>query len=371
MPPSLRSPGAEPANPARPGRDPGQPATSFSGRAQVPGDVGPRPRDGRAPHPVVRRLPALGHGHLPVAPAVRPAQPVRPDPRDDHHHDDDDATVRPAAATTPRSPPHLDGSAPTAATFTLPPKGDAVALIAIPRIGVDQVVVEGVDVDDLRKGPGRYPATQMPGHEGTTAIAGHRTTYGAPFGDLDQLAPGDQIILTTVQGRFVYKVTETRVVSPDDGSVLQNVTDPANPGHSLATVTLTTCNPKYSAAERLVVLGSLVLPPGQSAPLPKAAVPEDNRRDEDRRTGRRDVVAHAGHPLGRARRADRPALVVVVPPLPALDHVDHRRGAVPRGAVRVLRVPRAAAAVELLRVASSISAIDVALVGRTRSSFGT
>ena len=147
-----------------------------------------------------------------------------------------------------------------------------------PTGGGDNPVVStvpGVDVDDLRKGPGRYPATQMPGHEGTAAIAGHRTTYGAPFGDLDQLNPGDQIVLTTVQGRFVYKVTETRVVSPDDGSVLQNVSDPANPGHSLATVTLTTCNPKYSAAERLVVLATLVLPPGQSAPLPKTPVPAD------------------------------------------------------------------------------------------------
>ena len=180
------------------------------------------------------------------------------------------STVTPGVTTTT-----IGGSAPTETPFTLPPKGDPVALIAIPRIGVNQVVVEGVDVDDLRKGPGRYPATQMPGHEGTAAIAGHRTTYGAPFGDLDQLNPGDEIVITTVQGRFVYKVTETRVVSPDDGSVLQNVSDPANPGHSLATVTLTTCNPKYSAAERLVVLATLVLPPGQSAPLPKTPVPAD------------------------------------------------------------------------------------------------
>lgn len=185
------------------------------------------------------------------------------------------STTAPSTATPEVTTTTIGGSAPTETPFALPPKGDPVALIAIPRIGVNQVVVEGVDVDDLRKGPGRYPATQMPGHEGTAAIAGHRTTYGAPFGDLDQLNPGDQIVLTTVQGRFVYKVTETRVVSPDDGSVLQNVVDPAKPGHSLATVTLTTCNPKYSAAERLVVLGTLVLPPGQSAPLPKTAVPED------------------------------------------------------------------------------------------------
>jgi len=180
------------------------------------------------------------------------------------------STTVPGVTTTT-----IAGSAPTAAPFTVPPKGDPVALIAIPRIGVNQVVVEGVDVDDLRKGPGHYPATQLPGHEGTAAIAGHRTTYGAPFGDLDQLSPGDQIILTTVQGRFVYKVTETRVVNPGDGSVLQNVPDPANPGRYLATLALTTCNPKYSAAQRMVVLGSLVLPSGQHAPLPKASVSQD------------------------------------------------------------------------------------------------
>jgi sortase A len=180
------------------------------------------------------------------------------------------SSTLPGATTTTTTTIAPQG--PTSTAFTIPPKGDPVALIAIPRIGVNQVVVEGVDVDDLRKGPGHYPATQMPGHEGTTAMAGHRTTYGAPFGDLDQLSPGDQIVLTTVQGRFVYKVTETRVVDPNDGSVLENVPDGNSPGHWLATITLTTCNPKFSAAERLVVLGSLVLPPGQTAPLPKDAV---------------------------------------------------------------------------------------------------
>ena len=77
---------------------------------------------------------------------------------------------------------------PRSAPLTAPAEGDAIARIGIPKIGVDQYVVEGVNVDDLRKGPGHYPSTQLPGHEGNSAIAGHRTTYGAPFGDLDQLA---------------------------------------------------------------------------------------------------------------------------------------------------------------------------------------
>jgi sortase A len=184
-------------------------------------------------------------------------------------------TTTTPTTTAPGAPgddPTVPTQGQTTASFPVPPKGEQAFQIQIPKIGLDKIGVEGVDVDDLRKGPGHYPATQMPGHEGTTAIAGHRTTYGAPFGDLDQLAPGDKIVLTTVQGRFVYKVTETRVVDPNDGSVLDNVPDPAHAGHSLATVTLTTCNPKYSAEQRLVVLGTLELPAGQAVPLPKADV---------------------------------------------------------------------------------------------------
>src|SRR4051794_3334318 len=104
--------------------------------------------------------------------------------------------------------------------LNLPPGGDALGLIAIPKIGVNQVFVQGVDVDDLRKGPGHYPGTQLPGHEGNSAIAGHRTTYGAPFGDLDQVDVGDELDLATVQGKFKYTVTEQRVVDPSEVSVL-------------------------------------------------------------------------------------------------------------------------------------------------------
>jgi sortase A len=157
------------------------------------------------------------------------------------------------------------------APFAAPPEGDVVARIGIPKIGVDQYVVEGVNVDDLRKGPGHYPTTQIPGHEGNSAIAGHRTTYGAPFGDLDQLAAGDDIRVVTVQGDFRYKVTELRVVDPSQIEVLDPTPDPARPGHNLATLTLTTCNPKYSAAERLIVKAQLQLPTGQT-PLPPAEV---------------------------------------------------------------------------------------------------
>jgi sortase A len=176
------------------------------------------------------------------------------------------STTTPASTTVP-------GSTTTTPLlpFPAPPEGDAVARIGIPKIGIDKYVVEGVNVDDLRKGPGHYPTTQMPGHEGNSAIAGHRTTYGAPFGDLDQLEVGDDIRVVTVQGNFHYKVTEQKVVDPSEVSVLDPSLDPARPGHQLATLTLTTCNPKYSAAQRLIVKAQLVLDADQ-VPLPPTKV---------------------------------------------------------------------------------------------------
>jgi sortase A len=188
------------------------------------------------------------------------------------------ATTSSTTTTTTTTPPSTAGvDDPTVPSTTLapvaaPPEGEVVGRIGIAKIGVDQFVVEGVNVDDLRKGPGHYPNTQLPGHEGNSAIAGHRTTYGAPFGDLDQLANGDEIRLTTVQGSFRYKITEIRVVDPSEVSVLDPSPDPARPGHLLSTVTLTTCNPKYSAEERLIVRALLQLPPGETAPLPPTEV---------------------------------------------------------------------------------------------------
>lgn len=180
-------------------------------------------------------------------------------------------------ATTTTTTPTPRGSTTPVPTTTLappeiPPNGDPVATIEIKKLGVSQTVVQGVDVNDLRKGPGHYPVTPLPGEEGNAAIAGHRTTYGAPFGDLDQLAPGDDIIVTTVEGTFRFKVSSQGpfVVKPTEGDVLLANPDPSRPGHSLATLTLTTCNPKYSAAERLIVQAILVLPPGQ-VPLPAIA----------------------------------------------------------------------------------------------------
>jgi sortase A len=141
-----------------------------------------------------------------------------------------------------------------------PPTGEAVAVIRIPKIGVDQAVVPGVGVADLRKGPGHYPQTPLPGEPGNAAIAGHRTTYGAPFNRLDELEAGDEIEVATVAGSFVYRVEEKKVVKPTEVSVLDPTPDPH--------LTLTTCHPKYSAAQRLVVVSRLA--PGQKAAHPLA-----------------------------------------------------------------------------------------------------
>jgi sortase A len=130
-----------------------------------------------------------------------------------------------------------------------PLKGDAIARIDIPSIGVAEYVVEGTDVESLRKGPGHYPETPLPGAPGTTAIAGHRTTYGAPFRRIDQLKHGDRILIDMPDGRFVYRVETTKVVDDQDLSVLDSV--------GYQRLVLSACHPLYSAAERIIAFARL------------------------------------------------------------------------------------------------------------------
>jgi sortase A len=130
-------------------------------------------------------------------------------------------------------------------------EGDPVARIELPRIGVDKIVVAGVDKNDLKKGPGHYPETPLPGQLGNSAIAGHRTTFGQPFFDIDKLETGDEIIVTTLAGRYVYRVTGQEIVSPSEYQVIAT-TDP-----TVATLTLTSCHPKYTARERIIVFAEL------------------------------------------------------------------------------------------------------------------
>jgi sortase A len=135
-------------------------------------------------------------------------------------------------------------------------RGKALAVLDIPRIQLDnKVVVEGVGRDELRKGPGHVPSTVAPGQPGTFGISGHRTTYGAPFYRLDQLAKGDTITVVTREATYTYTVTRTAIVRPVDTQVLDNVR--GADGQPKATITLTTCHPRYSARQRLVVFGDL------------------------------------------------------------------------------------------------------------------
>jgi sortase A len=131
-----------------------------------------------------------------------------------------------------------------------PLEGDAIARIEIPEIHVSEYVVEGTDTTDLRKGPGHYPDTPLPGERGTAAIAGHRTTYGAPFRDIDDLERGDVIRVDMPDGRFVYRVERIRIVDDQDLSVLRPV--------GYRRLMLSACHPLYSAAERVIVFARQV-----------------------------------------------------------------------------------------------------------------
>jgi sortase A len=134
--------------------------------------------------------------------------------------------------------------------------GQAIAELRIARIGLRTVVVRGTDPADLREGPGLIAGSPLPGQGGTTAIAGHRTTYGAPFRSLDALRRGDAIALRVPYGMFRYAVESWRIVQPRDLSVLRRV------GHDR--LVLTACHPLFSAARRIVVFARLA-GVGQSA----------------------------------------------------------------------------------------------------------
>jgi sortase A len=127
--------------------------------------------------------------------------------------------------------------------------GDGVGRIRIPRIGANYVVVDGTKADDLRKGPGLYEQTPFPGAGGTTAIAGHRTTYGAPFRKVDQLKKGNRIIVTMPYGRFTYTVERLQIVAPTALWVINRV--------SYDRLVLSACHPLYSAAKRIIVFARL------------------------------------------------------------------------------------------------------------------
>jgi sortase A len=185
-----------------------------------------------------------------------------------------DAIEAPTTTTSSTSPPSTTPGETTTTSSPAPPPptGEAVAIIRIPKIGVEKAVVEGVGVNALKQGPGHYPTTPMPGQPGNAAIAGHRTTYGAPFFRTDELDAGDLIQVTTRQGEFTYKVREKKVVKPTQNEVL----DPSDEN----LLTLTTCNPRFSAAQRLVIVSELTDNPAPATPVAAPTPSADDGGDD-------------------------------------------------------------------------------------------
>ena len=171
------------------------------------------------------------------------------------------ASVRAAEASPGVTP---TASSPTTPTDTASPApvqlpNGAIALMEIPRINLSIIVVEGVSVADLQKGPGHYPGTPLPGQNGNTVISGHRTTYLHPFRNIDQLKAGDQIFITMLSGvRYTYLVSTLTTVLPTAVQVLANTPDNR--------LTLTTCTPPFSASHRLILVAQLQ--PGSSLVKP-------------------------------------------------------------------------------------------------------
>ncbi|GAA4239196.1 hypothetical protein GCM10022254_58290 [Actinomadura meridiana] len=137
--------------------------------------------------------------------------------------------------------------------------GKGMAMIRIPRFGDDYhfVIIEGVTRKDLRKGPGHYPGTALPGQLGNFVVSGHRTTYSAPFNRLGELDRGDKILIDTRDEQYVYKVTDRQIVKPSATQVTAPVPLHPNRRPTKRMITLTTCHPKYSAAKRMIIFGEL------------------------------------------------------------------------------------------------------------------
>jgi sortase A len=167
------------------------------------------------------------------------------------------ATVKKAASTASPTPgTTLTVTAPAAK----PNLGTGIALLDIPKINLSMVVVEGVGVEDLKLGPGHYPGTPLPGEPGNVVISGHRTTYSHPFYNVNELTVGDPVTLTSPDGtKSIYLVSEVKVVEPTAVEVVSNTPDDR--------LTLTTCNPRYSAAQRLIVVAKLYNPSATPAHL--------------------------------------------------------------------------------------------------------
>jgi sortase A len=186
----------------------------------------------------------------------------------------DDGATSPNGST-PEAPPTTRPPAIAPADLPPPERGAPVGSISIPDIGADFYIVEGVELRWLQEGPGHFPQTPMPGQAGNAAIAGHRTTFKAPFNRIDELDPGDNIFVETLQGQFTYEVLAQPsddgtpplghyIVGPYATEILSDKGDNR--------LTLMACHPKYSARQRIVVEAKLVGNP--APPTPRSDAPD-------------------------------------------------------------------------------------------------
>ena len=167
------------------------------------------------------------------------------------------APVRPGAVARPVSAP-LPGNA--FARLHVP---------ALPGYGARNLV-EGVGVADLKKAPGHIPGTALPGQRGNVVLSGHRTTYGAPFNRWDELDPGEQVVLETRDTWHTYTITGSKIVSPNAIEVTYPVPGDRRAKPTRRLLTMTTCNPEYSARERLIVSAELSATTAKADGLPAA-----------------------------------------------------------------------------------------------------
>jgi sortase A len=140
--------------------------------------------------------------------------------------------------------------------------GSAIGRITIPRVGLNMVVVNGTDEKTLKRGPGRYLGSFMPGEGQLIYLAGHRTTYSAPFSDIDALRPGDRITLEMPYGTFEYKVARSVIVAPSRTDILRS--------HGHEVLVLQSCHPRFFATHRYITYAKPVhlRPPHAGAPTP-------------------------------------------------------------------------------------------------------
>jgi sortase A len=169
-------------------------------------------------------------------------------------------------------------STPASETPRAVPFGKAFAILRIPRLGADYArpVLEGTSLDILQEGVGHYTGTAGPGAVGNFAVAGHRTTYGRPFHDIDRLRPGDKIVVETAQAYSVYVVRRHEIVDPTAVRVIAPVPDKPGAKPTGRWMTMTACHPKYSAAQRYVVFAELdkTYPRAKGLPVGTLAAPK-------------------------------------------------------------------------------------------------